>query len=201
MARTGIMGGTFDPIHLAHLLIAQSAKEQLELDRVLFLTSGNPPHKTGRVVTDKIVRNEMVASAISGNPSFSLCDYEVDKKEYSYTSETLKYLKEKKPDDEFYLIIGEDSLAYLEKWHDPKTIVELSVPCVYRRGENSNIDYEVKRIKELLNTEVLVIDAPIIDISSTKIRKLCSLGKSVRYMVPDSVIEIIERERLYVLND
>ena len=198
MADIGIMGGTFDPIHLAHLKIAESAKKQLSLDKVLFLTSGNPPHKKGKAVTDKKLRNEMVAAAIFRHKDFELCDYEVFKKDYSYTSETLEYLKTKNPLDNLYLIIGEDSLAYLEKWHEPETIVKNSIIAVFARGENSDLDFEIKRIKSLLNAKIKVIEAPRYDLSSTEIRERIKNGKDISELVPKAVVDIIKREKLYL---
>lgn len=198
MADIGIMGGTFDPIHFAHLEIAKAAKEQLGLDKVLFLTSGNPPHKKGRLVTDKKLRNEMVAASISGYKGFELCDYEVLKKEYSYTSETLEYLKAKNPLDNLYLIIGEDSLAYLEKWHEPEIIVKNAEIAVYARGENSDLDFEIKRIKSLLNAKIKVIEAPRYDLSSTEIRESVKNGKDISELVPKAAADIIKREKLYL---
>lgn len=198
MADIGIMGGTFDPIHFAHLEIAKAAKEQLGLDKVLFLTSGNPPHKKGRLVTDKKLRNEMVAASISGYKGFELCDYEVLKKEYSYTSETLEYLKAKNPLDNLYLIIGEDSLAYLEKWHEPEIIVKNAEIAVYARGENSDLDFEIKRIKNLLNAKIKVIEAPRYDLSSTEIRESVKNGKDISELVPKAAADIIKREKLYL---
>lgn len=198
MADIGIMGGTFDPIHQAHLIIAEKAREELKLDKVLFMPSGNPPHKKGRRVTDKKIRCEMVKAAVLNNPYFELCTYEIEKEEYSYTAKTLEYLKNRNCEDTFYLIIGEDSLAYLDKWYKPEIIVKLSKIAVYGRGKQSNLEYEIKRIKNILNADIKVIDAPLIDLSSTAIRESIKDKKSVKYQLPDSVIEIINREKLYL---
>lgn len=198
MADIGIMGGTFDPIHQAHLIIAEQARIALNLDKVWFLPSGNPPHKTKREITDKKIRCEMVKVAISDNPYFELCDYEINKEEYSYTAKTLEYLKSENCNDNFYLIIGEDSLAYLEKWYKPEIIVKLACIAVYGRGENSKLDYEIKRIKNLLGADIKKIEAPLVDLSSTAIRESVKNKQSVKYQLPDSVIEIINREKLYL---
>lgn len=198
MAEVGIMGGTFDPIHQAHLIIAEQAFLELGLDKVMFMPSGNPPHKAKRKVTDKETRCEMVKQAISGNPHFELCTYELERKSYSYTAETLQYLKKEYANDNFYLIIGEDSLAYLDEWYKPEIITELCTLAVYRRGKGSAVESEAERIKGLLKADIRLIEAPVIDISSTLIRDNIKKGKSVKYYLPDSVIKIIERERLYV---
>ncbi len=198
MRNIGIMGGTFDPVHFAHLKIAEITKEQLKLDKVLFLTSGNPPHKKEKCVTDKKIRNEMVKSAIKEYDSFELCEYEVLKKEYSYTSETLEYLKSQNPSDKLFLIIGEDSLAYLEKWYEPEKIVKNATIAVYQRGENSNLDYEADRIKSLLDAKIKIIDAPRYDLSATEIRNRVKSGQDISDLVPKTVEDIIKRERLYL---
>lgn len=196
MADIGIMGGTFDPIHQAHLIIAEQARIALKLDKILFLPSGNPPHKTQRKITDKKIRCEMVKEAISDNPYFELCTYEISKEEYSYTAQTLEYLKNDK--DDFYLIIGEDSLAYLDKWYKPEVIVKLAHIAVYGRGENSKLEYEINRIKNILSADIKKIEAPLVDLSSTAIRESIKKKQSVKYQLPDSVIEIINREKLYL---
>lgn len=198
MAEVGIMGGTFDPIHQAHLIIAEQAFLELGLDKVMFIPSGNPPHKSQRRVTDKEIRCEMVRQAIAGNPHFELCTYELERERYSYTAETLQYLKREYANDNFYLIIGEDSLAYLDEWYKPEVIAKLCTLAVYRRGEASDVKSEAERIKGLLKADIRLIEAPVIDISSTLIRDNIKNGKSVKYYLPDSVIKIIEREGLYV---
>lgn len=196
MADIGIMGGTFNPIHYAHLLIAQSAYEQLKLDKVLFITGGNPPHKDGQPIVDAKLREQMVESAISENPGFEVCSYETDKQEYSYTAETLEYLKKTNPQDNFFFIIGADSLAYLERWYKPEKIAELATIAVYERDGFDTFAL-AHRIIEFINAKVVIIDAPQFDISSSLIRQKIREGKSVKYMVPDAVIEIIEDKRLY----
>lgn len=197
MANVGIMGGTFDPPHFAHLLIAESAYEQSDLDYVLFMPGGNPPHKNGNDVTEASLRFEMLNVAISDNNHFKISDYEVKKQEYSYTVNTLEYLKEKNPGDNLFFILGEDSLAYLDKWYCPEKIVEYATIVVYPRGVNSNLDYEVDRIKKQLGADIKIIDAPVFDISSSEIRERVKEKKTIRYMTPQSVIDIIEKEKLY----
>lgn len=197
MANVGIMGGTFDPPHFAHLLIAESAYEQADLDYVLFMPGGNPPHKNGNDVTEAYLRFEMLNVAISNNSHFKISDYEVKKQGYSYTVNTLEYLKEKNPDDNLFFILGEDSLAYLDKWYCPEKIVEYANIVVYPRGSNSNLKYEVDRIKKQLGADIKIIDAPVFDISSSKIRDRVKEKKTIRYMTPQGVIDIIEKEKLY----
>lgn len=198
MAEVGIMGGTFDPIHQAHLIIAEQAFSELGLDKVMFMPGGNPPHKSQKKVTDKKIRCEMVERAISGNPHFELCTYELERERYSYTAETMQYLKNKYANDNFYLIIGEDSLAYFDEWYKPEVIADLCTLAVYRRGADSDVIREAERINRLFKADIRLIEAPVIDISSTLIRENIKKGKTVKYFLPDSVIKIIEREGLYV---
>ena len=197
MARIGIMGGTFNPIHCAHLLIAEIAYENLGLDKVVFITGGNPPHKEGKAIVDAKIREEMVLAAISKNPNFEISSYETDKKEYSYTVDTLEYLKEKNPDDDFYFIIGADSLSYFEKWYKPQRIAELATIAVYGR-DGLDMNALKDRILKIIDADIKIIDAPGFDISSSLIRERVNNGKSIRYMVPEAVIKIIEDKGLYI---
>ena len=139
----------------------------------------------------------MVISAVCDNPRFCVSSYETDKKTFSYTAETLEHFKQENPFDDFYFIIGADSLSYLEKWYEPQKILNLATIAVYDR-EGFDTKALKKRILEMLGAEVVIIDAPRFDISSSMIRKRIGEGKSVRYMVPDSVIKIIEDKRLYI---
>ena len=197
MARVGIMGGTFNPVHYAHLLIAEYAYEKLSLQKVIFITGGNPPHKEGKPIVDAKIREAMVASAICDNPKFQISSYETDKEEFSYTAKTLEYLKKNNPQDDFYFIIGADSLAYLEKWYEPQKIADNATIAVYDR-EGFDTKALKTRILEFIDANVEIIDAPQFDISSSLIRKRISEGKSVKYMVPESVIKIIEDKGLYL---
>ena len=197
MANIGIMGGTFDPPHFAHLLLAERAYEQYNLDYVIFMAGGNPPHKKENDLTDAAVRNQMLKAAIYDNPHFKLSEYEIRKQEYSYTADTLEYLKEKNPNDKLFFIMGEDSLAYLDKWYRPDKIVQCATILAYPRGIKTNLHYQVQRIKKVLDADIKIIDAPILEISSSKIRELVGEKKSIKYLLPETVIEIIEKEQLY----
>ncbi len=196
MADIGIMGGTFDPIHIAHLVIAENAAEQFNLDKILFMTGGNPPHKEGRTVTDAILRHEMVKRAIFTNDKFEACDYEILKEEFSYTAETLEYLCSNNPENRYFLIIGQDSLAYLEKWYKPEVIVNLSTVLVYCRGDE-DISAEMSRIKGFFDADIRIINSPRIDISATDIRDKIKKGKTVKYFVPEPVLSFIYENNLY----
>lgn len=194
--RTGIMGGTFNPPHNAHLLIAELAKEQYGLDRIIFITSGNPPHKSD--FADAEHRFNMTRLAIAGNGAFLDDSFEIDRKEKSYTVHTLEYLKEKYPSDELFFIIGEDSLKDLPKWYMPDEILKLANLLVFARTSNEGLQRTIETMREKYSENIFPIASPIIEISSTDIRQRIKNGKTVRYMVPDAVLEYIKENGLYV---
>ncbi len=195
--KIGILGGTFDPVHNAHLITARAALEQHGLDKVYIMTGGMPPHKKDSHVTDAVLRHKMVEIALEGDNELLPFGYEVNKPTYSYTSETLLSLKKEHPDWEIYFIIGEDSLRDIIKWHEPETILKNCVLLVYPRGSETDLDGLIENRRKLFNADIRKVDAPLIGISSTEIRKRVAEGKSIRYMVPDRVYEFIKENGLY----
>lgn len=191
--KIGIMGGTFDPIHNAHLIIAAYAREQFGLDELVFMTGGNPPHKTG--VTDKYIRNEMTKLAVGND--FEISDYEVEKEEYSYTLRTLEYMKAKYPEDELFFIIGEDSLRDIGKWYHPEEILKLCTLLVFPRNAAETLEQEIAATKERFGGKILAVDAPVFGISSSEIRERIRQGKSVKHMLPEPVWAYIREHGLY----
>lgn len=191
--KIGIMGGTFDPIHNAHIIIARYAKEEYELDKVMFMTGGNPPHKSG--VTDKLVRNKMTELGVDGE--FEINTYEVDKEDYSYSLHTLEHFNKTNPDDEIFFIIGEDSLRDILKWYKPQEILKLCTLLVFPRTSYESLKELIKETKLKLDGNILPINAPIIGFSSTMIRERIRKGKSIKNMVPDNVADYIHQNRLY----
>ena len=186
MQKIGIMGGTFDPIHNGHIKMAQAAMQEYHLDKVIFLTSGNPPHKRGKKILDAKIRHIMVKRAIKDIPAFEPCDWEVLREEYSYTLNTLIHFNEIYPEDELFFIIGGDSLRDFHKWHKPEEILKLSTILVYdRTGGTITSDF------------AKVIHGEKIDISSTKIREMVSNGEDISEFVPKEVCEFIKRNNLY----
>lgn len=194
--KIGIMGGTFNPIHNAHLLIASLAREEYNLDKLIFMTGGNTPHKKTEGAEAE-ERFEMVSRAVSDNPYFEASDFEIKKEGYSYTVETLLYLKEKYPDAQIYFIVGSDSLDYMEKWYKCEEIFKMCTVLVFARRGFEEIEEKKKELKADFNAEIKNITAPIIEISSSMIRERLRKGKSIKYMVPDIVIDYIKENGLY----
>ena len=197
MIKYGIMGGTFDPIHLGHLMIAQFVKEFLNLDKVIFIPTGNPPHKEKFTSAD--FRYNMTKLAINDNSDFIISDIETKLKDHSYSVDTVKKLKEIYF-GKFYFIIGTDSLFMLETWKDLNELSKLvDFACLVRPGYDNrkDINSQMELLKNKYNSIIHLIDAPLYDISSTDIRKYISNGASVKYLVPDIVIGYIEKNGLY----
>lgn len=193
----GIMGGTFNPIHNAHLMIAQTARDEYKLDEVWFLTSGNPPHKLNENIVDADVRHEMVMDAIKSNPHFKPCSYEVERVEYSYTFATLENFTNEYPDHTFYFIIGGDSLHYFHKWYRPDIIAKLCTILVFSRS-GCDVEEDIEFVRKEFCADIQLIHSPTFDISSSYIRENIKLGKSVRYLIPDEVNEYIVAHHLYI---
>jgi nicotinate-nucleotide adenylyltransferase len=193
-ARTiGIFGGTFDPIHIGHLILAERAREELRLDAVVFVPALLPPHKVlGRSVAPAANRRDMLELAVASNTRFIVSGHEIERGGISYTVDTLRYFSELLPRAEFTLLLGGDNARDFGKWHDPETIVRLARVAVWDRPE-SRLPAEL-----LPGVGFERIDSPLFDISSTEIRERVASGKSIRYMTPDVVIEYINKYGLYL---
>lgn len=199
MKRYGMMGGTFNPIHLAHLYIAYEAKETLNLDKVIFMVAGNPPHKKESSVIDSNYRYDMVKMAIKDYPGFEISDYEIQKKGYSYTYETLKYLKGDEGDVELFFIAGADSLMDIEKWKNPELVLSNCTFVAFNRGEynKETLEEQKKKLQDKYNSNIILLDISNIDISSSMIRERIIKGKRVDFFIPEKVTEYIEQNKLY----
>ncbi|MGC8976276.1 MAG: nicotinate-nucleotide adenylyltransferase [Candidatus Ratteibacteria bacterium] len=191
--KIGLFGGTFDPIHYGHLIVAEKAREEFSLDYIIFIPAGIPPHKK-KVYASPSDRFKMIEIAISDNPYFKVSDIEIFKKEKCYTYDTLMKLKRENPKAEFFLIIGEDSLYDIPNWYKAEKLVKEIVFLVAKRSEREsfNINFPVK---------YKIIHSPFVDISSTHIRNCIFENKTVKYLVPDRVLEYIKRESIYVKRD
>ncbi|MSB10877.1 nicotinate-nucleotide adenylyltransferase [Finegoldia sp. BIOML-A1] len=197
MIKVGIMGGTFDPIHIGHLILAMEAINYKNLDEVWFMPTGNPNFKQDKNVTDKQKRFEMVKIATQDNKKFNVCDYEINKNGVTYSWETMKYLRENY-DYDFYFIMGEDSLMSVETWENAEDFLENTkiLACIRRQEEMSKLDVKIDDLK-LKGYFVEKIPASFIDISSTKIREKVQTNQDFRYFVPNQVFEYIVRNKLY----
>lgn len=199
MKRVGIMGGTFNPIHNGHLFLAEHAYEQAGLDYVLFMPALNPPHKADMAIASPEHRVNMIKEAIRSNSHFILSDLEFNRPGMTYTSDTLKALKKDEPDTEFYFIVGGDSLMMMTRWRDPQTVFNLSTIVVGGRDQYSQEQME-EQIKYLVNTykgKIILLDMPLLEISSESIRDRVAKGRSIRYYVPEEVASYIFKNNLY----
>ncbi|MDU2383499.1 MAG: nicotinate-nucleotide adenylyltransferase [Finegoldia magna] len=197
MIKVGIMGGTFDPIHIGHLILAMEAINYKNLDEVWFIPTGNPNFKQDKNVTDKKKRFEMVKIATQDNDKFKVCDYEINKNGVTYSWETMKYLRENY-DYDFYFIMGEDSLMSVETWENAEDFLKNTkiLACIRRQEEMSKLDVKINDLKSK-GYFVEKIPTSFIDISSTKIREKVQLNQDFRYFVPNQVFEYIVRNKLY----
>lgn len=197
--KLGIAGGTFDPIHIGHLIIAEVARQECHLDKVLFIPTGVPPHKRGYTVTPAIHRYEMVRMAIMDNPYFDISDIEVKREGFTYTVDTLRELKRIYPENvEFFFIIGSDTLPEVKGWREASQVVKYCHFLVYTRPGYEVVEREVQFLRETMGASVYTVQGPLLDISSTYIRERIRQGKSIRYLVPLAVEEYIRNNRLYV---
>lgn len=186
LKRVGLFGGTFDPPHYGHLLMAEQAYQQLSLDEVWFIPSYMPPHKAEAKTTARD-RVEMTKAAIHGHPAFHVNTMEVEREGKSYTLNTIQTLKEQYPNDQFYFIIGGDMVDYLPKWYRIEELLQLiTFVGVDRPGSSQKTPYPVEKI-----------EMPLVDISSTMIRRRVSKDQSIRYLTTPEVIAIINKYKLY----
>lgn len=199
LKKVGIMGGTFNPIHMGHLILAETARTQYALDEILFIPSGKSYMKQELEILPGAVRAEMVALAIEDNSSFSLSLMELNRPGNTYTYETLEELKKEKPDTEYYFILGGDSLFAIENWKCPQRIFESCTILAAMRDEKDKDEMQKKAalLTEKYHAKILLLSCGRMDISSTYIREQVKIGKSVRYQMPDKVIKYMEENHLY----
>ena len=200
MAKIGILGGTFDPIHNGHLALGKQAYEQFGLDEIWFMPSGHPPHKKGRLVTEGKEREDMVKLAIGSVPYFVYSDFELKREGNTYTAQTLSLLKDAYPQHEFYFIIGADSLYEIEQWYHPEMVMKQAVLLAAARPyEKDHPDFEkqVKHLVEKFGARIGVIRFEEMDIASKQIRKMVSAGQSIKDLVPGPVAGYIRIHGLY----
>jgi len=212
--KIGLFGGTFDPIHFGHLRAAEEIREILELDKVYFIPSGVPPHKTESLITDAQKRLQMISLAIEGNTYFDVSEFELERDTPSYTIHTLKYFIETENDVELYFILGNEQFNEIETWKNYLTLFELSNFAVITRPGFSELDSckvplalkdefryynSIENVISYTNNErqIVFIEIKGIEISSTDIRSFVESKKSIKYLVPDKVQNFILSEKLY----
>lgn len=197
--RVGIMGGTFNPIHLGHLILAENAYEELELDEVLFVPSGTSYMKDDIDILDAKTRITMTGDAIEDNPHFALSTIEVDRGGNSYSYETLEALKKENPETEYFLIIGADSLFMMEEWKYPERIfAAATIAVAVRRGYSTEkLKEQAEFLREKYNAKIVKLPCRSVDISSTAIRERVKNGQSIRYMVKYKTDEYIKKHHIY----
>jgi len=199
--RIGIFGGTFDPVHYGHLLLAESAREQCRLDEVQFVPAATPPHKQGQAVTPAEARLDMLRLAVGGHETFRVCDSEIRRGGVSYTVDTLADLRQKHPEAELFLLVGADTLVDLPNWREPERVLELAVPVVVGRPGSAEPDYGV--LAALVSSDRLAtfrqcrVEMPAIGISSRDLRFRAAEGRSLRYQTPRGVEAYISAHGLY----
>lgn len=177
--RIGLFGGTFDPPHMGHLIVASDACEALRLDRLLFIPSADPPHKRGLVTATAEQRVQMVRAAIAGDPRFAVDDLEVRRRGISYSVDTLRTIRAREPEAELFFLIGVDQMRQLHSWREPDEIARLAQLVVLTRdGELPDAESAYRH---------RTVHVTRVDISATEIRARAAAGRSVRYLVPEAV--------------
>lgn len=196
--RLGVFGGTFDPPHLGHLILAESAADCLMLSRVLFVPAAAPPHKHPSAVRASAAhRLAMTELAIAGNPRFALSRVDMDRPGPHYTVDMVRLLREQHPDAEMFLLLGGDSLRDLPTWSRPAELISLAALAVMQRpGVEPDLD-ALEEALPGLHARLRWIPAPPIDLASSAIADLVAAGRSIRYLVPDRVLDYIIAHGLY----
>ncbi|MBU3216605.1 nicotinate-nucleotide adenylyltransferase [Clostridium estertheticum] len=197
--KKAIFGGTFDPIHIGHIHIAYEALYSLKLDKILFMPAGNPPNKLNKQITDSKIRYDLVNKAIEGEINFEISDYEINKKENSYTYETIELFSKLQSNTEWYFLIGADSLIDLDNWKNVDRLLNSCRLVVYNRAGFAleKILKQKKSLESKYHNKIIFLDMPIIDISSTSIRKSIKEGRNINYLLPKGVEKIVETLKLY----
>lgn len=198
--KIGILGGTFNPIHNAHIALGKAAYKQFCLDKILVMVSKTPPHKLNMDIPDAIVRSEMVKLAIAEYDFMEYSDFELQRTGYIYTSDTLTLLTEQNPETEYYFILGGDSLEHITNWHKPEIILQKAV--ILASGRNSlqgkELDNQISRLKQVFpQADIRKIILEDISYSSTEIRNAVQQNRDISSMVDEKVYKYIKEHRIY----
>ena len=196
--KIGVYGGTFDPVHFGHLILAETCREICNLDAVWFMPAAVPPHKLNETITPARQRIEMLKFAIAGNSRFRISTLELDRKGPSFTVDTLTQMKKEIPDAELFLLIGADSLDDFPTWREPLQILNLATVVAVNRGRHST---DIEPFRAALGDEaaqqVLQVQMPAVDFSSTDLRARAAAGRSIRYLTPQPVAMYLQQQGLY----
>ena len=199
--RIGLFGGSFDPVHYGHLLLAETCREAALLDQVWWIPAATSPHKQDRVTAAGQHRLKMLQLAVGGHEPFVICDWELERGGVSYTVDTLEQLRAAQPAAELFLLLGADSINDLPTWRSPQRVCELATPLCVGRPNSAEPDWQ--QISELLTAEQrqhatsLQITMPLVDLSSTEIRQRVAENRSIRFRTPAAVVKYIQTQRLY----
>lgn len=199
MKKIGIMGGTFNPVHMGHLILAETAYEEYGLDSIWFMPSKKPPHKIANTIISDHYRRDMTALAIENNEHFELSSIELEREGDTFTIDTMLELKKRYPTYEFYFIIGGDSLFQFETWKDTDKLVRLTQIIAASRYhiDEKEIRAQMEYLNRTYSCNIKGLSMPAVDISAKMIREFCKSGKSIRYFTPDKVISYMEEYELY----
>lgn len=198
--RIGIIGGTFDPIHYGHLLLAEEARVRFELDLVTFIPVGRPPHKVDSQISDSAWRYQMTELATASNKYFKVSPIEIVNEGISYTIKTIRAFKEQLgPEDQLYYITGADAVVTIDTWKDYKSLLGL---CGFIGATRPGINLEllkekIDHLRDTLKADILLLEMPALSISSTEIRNRVANGLSIKYLLPEPVEAFIEENGLY----
>lgn len=197
MARLGVLGGSFDPPHLGHLILAEEALAALGLEQVVWVLTPQPPHKQGKVLSPVPIRLQMLERAVQGNPRFVLSRVDVDRPGPQYAVDTLEILQSQTPGQEWVWLIGEDSLRDLPTWSRPRELIaQCDLGVMRRPGVRSDLRALERQLPGICRC-LQFFPAPAVDISSTEIRQRAQQGRPIRYLVPQGVWEVIEQSGVY----
>lgn len=199
MGRTGIMGGTFNPVHIVHIKMAEAAYRQAGLDRVVFMPSKNPPHKKDISIIPEEHRGAMIKLAVRGIPYFEYSDFEFKREGITYSATTLELLHMQDPEEEYFFIMGGDSFFQIESWYMPGKIMEYATVIAASRNGTGKRQMEIyaKELENKYNARILLVDMPQMDISSSCIREIILSGGDASMYLPEGVWEYIKNNRCY----